>query len=280
MTAIPATTGQQRWEGWQLEGNSAEAYERYLVPAATSRFAAHLIDLAAPRAGERVLDVGCGTGIVARSVAPLVGERGAITGIDVNPNMLAVARRVSAPSRPAIDWREGDAAALPFDDANFDVVLCQYAMQFFPDPPAALREMRRVLAPGGRVALMLGRSIEHNRVYGLLADAMARHAGPQADAMMRSPFPGWTAADLRDLVSGAGFRDVHVGIHIMTLRYPSAADLLWQEASYSPLSGDFATLGADARRAMAANVTATLAPYTDDDGVTFPIESHTVTARR
>lgn len=280
MTATPATTGQQRWEGWQLEGSSAEAYERYLVPAATSRWAAHLIDLAEPRAGERVLDVGCGTGIVVRSVAPLVGEDGSVTGIDVNPDMLAVARRVSATSRPAIDWREGDAAALPFDDASFDVVFSQYAMQFFPDLHAALREMRRVLAPGGRVALMLGRSVEHNRVYGLLADAMARHAGPQAGVMMRSPFPGWTGTDLRDLVSGAGFGDVHVGIHVMTLRYPSAADLLWQEASYSPLSGVFAALGADGRRAMAADVTAALAPYTDDDGVTFPIESHTVTARR
>lgn len=280
MTATPATTGQQRWEGWQLKGSSAEAYERYLVPAATSRWAAHLIDLAAPRPDERVLDVGCGTGIVARGVAPLVGEHGSVTGIDVNPDMLAVARRVSATSRPAIDWREGDAAALPFDDASFDVVFSQYAMQFFPDLPAALREMRRVLAPGGRVALMLGRSVEHNRVYGLLADAMARHAGPQAGVMMRLPFPGWTAADLRSLVSGAGFRDVHVGIHVMTLRYPSAADLLWQEASYSPLSGVFAALGADASRAMAADVTAALAPYTDDDGITFPIESHTVTARQ
>lgn len=280
MTTSIDTTARQRWEGWQLEGSSAEAYERYLVPAATSRWAEHLIQLAAPTGGERVLDVGCGTGIVARTVAPLVGEQGSVTGLDINDDMLAVARRVTATARPPVDWRQGDAAALPFPDGSFDVLFCQYAMAFFPDLAAALREMRRVLAPGGRLALMVGRPVEQNRVYGLIAESMARHAGPQAGVMMRSPFPSWTADDLRNTVSGAGLHDVRVGIHIMTLRYPSAADLLWQEASYSPLAGAFAALDPATREALLSDVTAALAPYTDDDGVVFPIESHTVAARR
>ncbi len=280
MTASIDTTARQRWESWQLEGSSAEAYERYLVPAATSRWATHLIALAAPARGERVLDVGCGTGIVARTVAPLVGEHGSVAGIDINDDMLAIARRVAATTRPAIDWRQGDAATLPFPDGNVDVVFCQYAMAFFPDPAAALREMRRVLVSDGRLALMVGRPVEQNRVYGLIAEGMARHAGPQAGVMMRSPFPDWSAAGLRGLVTGAGFHDVRVGIHIMALRYPSVADLLWQEASYSPLSGVFAALDPAARDALLDDVTAALAPYIDDAGVTFAIESYTVTARR
>ena len=279
MSAPTTTTSRQRWESWQLEGSSAEAYERYLVPIATAPWAEHLIALAAPRSGERVLDVGCGTGIVSRTVAPRVGDGGQVTGLDLNDDMLAVARAASATIRPTIEWRQGDAAALPFADAGFDIVFCQYAIQFFPDPAAALREMRRVLAPDGCLALMVGRSVEQNRVYGLVAETMARHAGPQAGVMMRSPFPDWTTADLRDLVASAGFPETQVGIHIMNLRYPSAADLLWQEASYSPLSGVFAALDPAARDALVADVTDALTPYTDDTGVIFPIESQTIIAR-
>lgn len=279
MSAQTATTGRQRWEGWQLEGSSAEAYERYLVPAATARWAEHLVGLAAPQTGERAADVGCGTGVVARTIAPKVGERGRVIGLDLNDDMLAVARAASTTIRPAIEWRQGDATELPFADGSFDIVTCQYAIQFFPDPRAALCEMRRVLAPEGRLALMLGRSVAQNRAYGWIADTMARHAGPEAGAMMRSPFPDWTTATLRDFVTMAGFQEVRVGIHIMNLRYPSAADLLWQEASYSPLAGIFAALSADARDGLVADVTEALMPYTDDAGVIFPIESLTVVAR-
>ena len=280
MSAQTAPTSRQRWESWQLEGSSAEAYERYLVPIATAPWADHLVSLAAPRPGERVLDVGCGTGIVARTVAPQVGEHGQVTGLDLNDGMLAVARAAATTIRPAIKWRQGDAAALPFEDGSFDIVTCQYAMQFFPDPSNALREMRRVLVPEGRLALMVGRSVEQNRVYGWISDTMARHAGPRAGVMMRSPFPSWTTAAIRELVTGAGFRQAQVGIHIMNLRYPSAADLLWQEASYSPLAGVFAGLSPATRDALVADVTDALAPYTDDAGVIIPIESQTVVARR
>lgn len=280
MSAQTATTPRKRLEGWQLEGSSAEAYERYLVPSATAPWAKHLVALAAPRAGERLLDVGCGTGIVARTFAPHVGERGRVTGLDLNDDMLAVARSVSAGIQPAIEWRQGDAAALPFADGAFDIVTCQYSMQFFPDVSAALREMHRVLAPGGRVVLAVGRSVDQNRAYGWIADTMASHAGPDAGMMMRSPFPNWTPSTIRDLVGNAGYQNVKVGIHIMNLRYPSAADLLWQEASYSPLAGVFASLDASTREAMVNDVTEALLPYTDDEGVIIPIESHTVVAHR
>lgn len=280
MSPRTATTARQQSEGWQLEGNSAEAYERYLVPTVTARWADHLVSLAAPHAGGRILDVGCGTGIVARTVTSLLGNRGAVTGVDLNADMLTVARAASATIQPGITYERADAAALPFADSSSDIVLCQYAMQFFADPAAALREMRRVLSPDGRLALMVGRSIEHNRVYGLLADAMERHVSRDAGLMMRSPFPDWSAETIRKLVIGAGFRDVKVEIHIMDLRYSSAAELLWQEASYSPLAVTFGSLDQATRAALEADVTNALAPYTDDNGVAFSIESHTVIARR
>jgi len=102
-----------------------------------------------------VLDVACGTGIVARQAAPLVGADGQVVALDMNPAMLAVARALPAPSGATIHWREGDAMDLPFEDGAFDVVLCQHGLQFVPDRARAVREMRRVLAPGGRALVIV-----------------------------------------------------------------------------------------------------------------------------
>ena len=99
-----------------------------------------------------MLDVACGTGTVARLAAARVGSAGAVTGVDLTPGMLAVARRIEAEGAP-IDWQEASADRLPLPDASADVALCSLGLQFFPDRPAALREMRRVLIPGGRLAV-------------------------------------------------------------------------------------------------------------------------------
>lgn len=133
-------------------GSPPENYERYFVPAIGEPVARDLIDRAALRAGERVLDVACGTGIVARLAAEQVGETGTVAGLDVNPGMLAVARSVTPPET-SIDWHEASAEDMPLPDDVFDVVLCQMGLQFMADKPAALSEMRRVLAPGGRIIL-------------------------------------------------------------------------------------------------------------------------------
>src|SRR3712207_7644969 len=95
----------QRGEGWQLEESSSEAYERYLVPLLFAPGAEYLVQLAAPGPGERVLDVACGTGIVARRVAARVGSGGKVVGLDINEGMLEVARKVSSDVRPAIEWQ-------------------------------------------------------------------------------------------------------------------------------------------------------------------------------
>ena len=125
-------------EQWQLDGSAPELYQRYLVPAITAVWAADLVDQAAPRPGERILDVACGTGVVARAAAERVGGTGRVAALDINPGMLAVARSLPAAPGPAIAWHEGSVLALPFPDAAFDVVLCQIGLQFFPDRSAAL----------------------------------------------------------------------------------------------------------------------------------------------
>src|SRR5262249_31339410 len=150
----------QEW--WQLEGSAPELYQRYLVPAVTALWAADLIDRAALQTGELLLDVACGTGVVARIAADRVGTAGRVAALDLNPGMLAVAQSLPAVPSARIDWYEGSALDLPFSNATFDVVLCQLGLQFFPDRPTALREMRRELVLGGRLALNVCVSHAHN----------------------------------------------------------------------------------------------------------------------
>lgn len=269
-------------EGWQLAGSSAEAYERHSVPSWSRALAEDLVELAEPRPNERVLDVACGTGIVARLAAERVGEGGTVCGLDVNEDMLDVARRAPAGASPSIEWRQGDVGELPLPDASFDLVTCQQGLQFFCDRGRALREMRRVLAPSGRLALSMLRPLAHHPVYAALADALERTVGTDAGAMMRSPFPESDAAELRELVSSAGLADVRIRLVVAVAGYPSPEELVIWEAAASPLAGPIGALGDDARDALLRDFMASpaLRAYTDDAGVTFPQETYVALARR
>jgi ubiquinone/menaquinone biosynthesis C-methylase UbiE len=269
-----------RQSGWQLEASSAEAYERYLVPLLFAPGAEYLIELVAPRTGERVLDVACGTGIVARRAAQRVGSEGTVVGIDINEGMLEVARKVSSDAHPAIEWQQGDATDMPLPDGAFDLVFCQQALQFFPDQSVALREMHRVLAPNGRLALSVLRSTEHNPGYRLFAKALERHVGPDAGSMMRSPFPSLSAEELRELIRSAGFREVQILLGIAPVRYPSAEELLRWEGASSPLAGPIGALSEEVRDALIRDLGRALRAYTDDAGIVFPAETYLTVALR
>jgi ubiquinone/menaquinone biosynthesis C-methylase UbiE len=270
----------EQLEQWQLEENSAEAYERYLVPLFFAPGAQYLMELTRLGVGERVLDVACGTGIVARSAASRVGADGTVAGLDLNEGMLEVARKASSEIRPAIEWRKGNASDIPFSNATFDVVFCQQGLQFFPDRPAALREIQRVLAPNGRLGLSVMRPLEHNPSYILLAEVLAQHVGPDAGTMMRSPFPSLSTGELRDLIVDAGFRDVRILIGIGPVRYPSAEEFLRREAASSPLAGLIGSLEDDVREALSRDLRRVLRVHTDDDGIVFPAETYLAVARR
>jgi SAM-dependent methyltransferase len=144
---------------WQVAGRAPEVYERELVPAVFAPWAPILVELAHPCPGERVVDIACGTGIVARVAAARVGATGVVSGVDLNPGMLSVARSataVSSRSGAPIQWHEASADKLPFPGESFDIVYCQLGLQFFADRAAALREMHRVLGADGRLALWSG----------------------------------------------------------------------------------------------------------------------------
>ncbi len=200
--------------------------------------------------------------------------------IDLNAGMLAVARSLPA----AVQWHHGSALELPFADATFDVVLCQLGLQFFPDRPLALREMRRVLVAGGLLALNVFGPIEHNPATRALSEALDRHVGPGASVAKRTEHALADTTQLRALVARAGFHDVGIETATKAVRFPSSADYLRIQLAATPLASLAAARDADGRdrlvEALIEDVGAALAPYAGDDGVTFPQEVRVVLARR
>ena len=185
-------------------GEPPKNYERYFVPTIGTAWATALLEVAGLSSGERVLDVACGTGVVTRRASELVGPEGNVAGLDVNPGMLAVARSASPTS---IEWHESSAESIPCPDASFDVVTCSLGLQFVPDRSAAMREIHRVLAAGGRVAIA---TVGPTPVFEILAQALARHVKPEVAAFMRHVFSLHEHQELHDLAEGAGLRSVSV----------------------------------------------------------------------
>jgi ubiquinone/menaquinone biosynthesis C-methylase UbiE len=183
--------------------NFAAIYERFLVGPLFQPWAKVLVTRIAPVSGERVLDVACGTGIVARTVRARLGLDVAIVGVDLSPVMLATARQMA----PDIDWRQGNATSLPLGDGEqFDVVFCQQGLQFVPDKPAAAREFRRALAGGGRLGVATWRPDEEIPMFRQMRAVAERHVGPISDH--RHSFADADA--LAGLLTDAGLGDVRV----------------------------------------------------------------------
>ena len=217
-----------------LRATVSQNYERYFVPVIGRPLAGDLLRVASLRAGERVLDVGCGTGVVTRLAAVEVGPDGTVAGLDINPGMLAAARSITPPDM-GIEWYEAGAESMPLPDGAFDVVLCQLSLQFVADRPRGLREMWRVLTSGGRLVLNLPGPAAP--MFAILADAMGRHIGPQAAAFVRGVFALYQEAEVQDLLRAAGFRHVKTQAETPALSLPAPRDFLWQYVSSTPLAG-------------------------------------------
>lgn len=242
------TTAQQQTYGQTFSGSAPENYEKFFVPAIGGPLAADLVAAAALRPGERVLDAACGTGIVARLAAERVGSEGSVAGVDITPGMLAVARTVT--SRFPIRWYETSVEAMPLSDRSFDVVFCQLGLMFVPDKAAALREMRRVLAPGGRVYVSVPTP---TRFFNVLENALARHV-PDAAPFVRLVFSVNDPKALDALFQDAGFKDVEVQSISKQLRLPSPQEFVWQYLSCTPLAGAMLELDAAVRTALEHDV--------------------------
>jgi ubiquinone/menaquinone biosynthesis C-methylase UbiE len=219
---------------WQPEGSAAELYQRYLVPAITTKWAEDLVHRAQLRAGEDVLDVACGTGVVARLAARKVTP-GHVTGLDLNSGMLAVARNVSNEGE-AVSWKQASALDLPFSSSHFDAVLCQLGLQFFPDQPKALREMRRVVRDFGRVTLSVYSPIERTPGANAFVRALDEVLGPEASQIKRGEHSFASPAQLEKLLLDAGFSTVDVHTVVQTIVFPSVLDYVRFQLLATPMT--------------------------------------------
>lgn len=259
-------------------GTAAENYERYFVPAIPAPLAADLIETAAPLPGEYVLDVACGTGVLTRLAAQQVGTGGRVVGVDLTPGMLEVARSIQAPPGASIEWREANAEALPLPDGSFDLVLCQLGLMFVADRPAAVREIHRVLSPGGRVAINVPGPM--TRVFEIMGEALGRHIAPDLAGFLQVICALHDPSALDGLLRAAGFLDVTVETTTKTLRLPPPADFLWQYISATPMAALVAEVDAERREKLENDVVAQWQAFVDRGSLVLDLPILTATARK
>lgn len=268
------TTSSDAPERFQISADAAERYEAAFVPALFAQWAPLLCEAAGVRPGQAVLDVACGTGIVARTAAGLVEPGGRVVGLDLNEAMLAVARRL----RPDLTWRRGDAADLPFPDASFDTVLCQMALMFLPDRRAALREMGRVTRPGGTVAVLVPSPLEAQDAFAPFVDMAARHVGPEARSLLTGYFVCGGPEALGAEAERAGLAVVGTASHVGHYRAASVDAFVTTEVESTPL---VERMSAGVYDRIRREAHAVLSPFTEPGGsVDAPFSVDVAVARR
>jgi SAM-dependent methyltransferase len=252
----------------------ARAYESLFVPSLIGPYAPIVADAAGVRAGDRVLDVACGTGVVTREALRRVGPGGRVTGLDANAGMLAVAREQGG----EIAWHDGRAESLPFPDASFDAVVSQFGLMFFADRAAALAEMRRVLRPGGRLAVAVWSSIAAIPAFAAELALFERLAGSAAADALRAPFVLGDAAALAGLFAVAGLASPEIETRTTTARFSSVRTLIEADLrGWLPIMGVHLEEDVIARTLAAADDA--LAPHVSREAngaVAFPTSAHVV----
>lgn len=258
----------------QVSASAAEVYEAFFLPALFQEWTSRVADAAHVTPGQRVLDVACGTGALTRVLVERVGPGGSVVGLDLNKGMLAVAREKAAD----VQWVEGVAESLPFPAARFDAVVSQFGLMFFGDRRGAIREMVRVLRPGGRLAVAVWDSLERTPGYAAMASLLQRLFGDETAASLHAPYALGDPAALRALFEGSGLADLAVTTHKGTARFPSIRDWVYTDvkgwtASDAVDEAGFERLVAEAERTLQRFVT-------EEGSVAFSAPAHIVTAAK
>lgn len=254
----------------QVAASAAAVYENFFVPALFGAWPPRVLDAAGAKSGDSVLDVACGTGVLARAAAQVVGPPGAVAGTDINPAMLAVAARLA----PEITWRAAPAEALPFPDHSFDRVVSQFGLMFFADQAAALREMARVLRPGGRMAVAVWGRLVETPGYAAVAALLDELFGPDAAQSIRAPYALGDPAALRALFADAGLGAVEVRALPGEARFASLEEWIYTDIKGWTLADQIDDAGYALFRHHAQE---RLAPFVQPDGaVAFPAPARVV----
>lgn len=268
---------EQTYQSTNYGGNAPRNYQQFFVPSIGRPVAEDLLAVAHLKDGERVLDVACGTGVVTRMAAERVGPKGKVTGLDLNPGMLEVACLATSGGL-SIEWIEADAASMPLEDGAFDIAFCQMGLQFVPNKLAALREMHRVLAPGGRVLVSLPGP--KPRLFGIMTDAIAHHFGQEGSTFIDLVFSLHNAGELRDLFENSGFRDVQIHAGPKRLVVPPPREFLWQYIHSAPLAQQAMKADEKVRGDLERDVCPKWDEFVVDGNIQFDVGITTVCADR
>ena len=261
-----ATTGEE-WSAAfaSARGETARVYDDSMVPQLFEPWARLLLDQAGVGPGDELLDVACGPGTVTRLAAGLVGPGGRVTGCDVSPAMLAVARSKPGGGAP-VDYVECPADALAVS-APYDAVTCQQGLQFFGDRQRALGEMRRALRPGGRLGVAVWGPIEQSPPFAALAQAIAEVIGEETAARYRNGPWGLGHDDVAAMVRQAGFTEAEAHLSRLPVVFGGGPGHLLRTLAATAIAADVAALDEAGRRALTAAIEKTAAPLVEDGAV-------------
>ena len=261
-------------ERGQVTSSAAEIYDQFYLPALFRQWTPFMINAAKIRSGYDVLDVACGTGVLARDIYPHVGRAGSVTGLDVNDGMLAVARK----SEPEIEWIADKAEQLPFEDDRFDAVVSQFGMMFFEDRNAAVAEMVRVLKPGQQLAVAVWDGLETTPGYCDLVGILDRLFGSEVAQGLRSPYNMGDREMFKAYFDVPELADVIVETHVGSTNFDSIQEWVFTDVKGWVMSEAFG----DAEMALLLKEAETsLAKYADDHGrVKFDAPAHLLSARK
>ncbi|MDH3442158.1 MAG: class I SAM-dependent methyltransferase, partial [Gammaproteobacteria bacterium] len=204
---------------------AGRGYENLFVPAFFQAWTKHLVEGARIQEGSHVLDIACGTGVLARNALARTGLSGRVVGADPAPGMLAAANEIE----PAIEWVLCCAEALDVDDETFDSVISQFGMMFFSDRQKSAEEMFRVLKPGGSLAIAVWRSVEHNPAYADIISVLEEQVGTAAADALRLPYSLGNADEVTAVLEGGGFADITIEAKTETAKFPSSRQMVEAE---------------------------------------------------
>lgn len=250
---------------FQLQGSAPEIYERTMVPLWFGRWAEALMELAAPRPGESVLDVACGTGVTTRLAKRMVGEEGDVDGLDINAPMLERAKELA--SGLSINWIESDVCKSELPVEKYDLIISQHGYHYFPDKPAALNEFFRMLAPNGRIAFSVWDG--HSAYTEVLCSVIEKHISAEVAAKQRSQRETPSGAELAQSAEKAGFSDATFQRQELMIRVPLAPEFVPLHLGSMPIAAAFQALSDTEKSRLIGDVEEAMAEYVDGDSLVY-----------